>query len=57
MDKTDCFAYKDEKCRALVSTACEQCNFYKTRGTECDTCYKKGTASCNHCRGDKQCCG
>ena len=57
MKKTDCFAYKDGKCTVLVKTDCETCHFYKVSGTECDTCYKNGTDFCNHCRGDKQCCG
>lgn len=28
-DKTDCFAYKNKSCRALIKLDCIHCNFYR----------------------------
>lgn len=48
--RTDCFAYKGRLCTAMTAMNCDNCKFYKPKGTECDTCPKKGKDSCNHCR-------
>lgn len=48
---TDCFAYvNDRMCRALSDTDCENCSFYKPKGTECDSCRHKYKKSCTKCR-------
>lgn len=31
MDKKDCFAMKDNNCRVMNVTHCEDCTFYRTR--------------------------
>lgn len=50
-EKKDCFAYKAAgKCAALTTMDCDNCGFYKKRGTECDTCRHKGKPSCTICR-------
>ena len=48
--KADCFAYRisrdgstDGVCVALRTLDCDNCNFYRKRGTECKTCDNKGT--------------
>lgn len=51
--REDCFAYRHRKkdCTALKELECEGCNFYKLKGTECDSCQNKGQISCKNCRG------
>ena len=49
--KPDCFAYVNmNKCAALITLDCENCRFYKKKGTECDTCSYKGSSKCIECR-------
>lgn len=50
MVKTDCFAFGENGCKALIRRNCDNCTFYKPKGTECDTCYLKGTEHCKECR-------
>lgn len=53
-EKRDCFGWKRAgKCIVLNVMNCDGCKFYKTAGTECDTCHNKDTANCRHCRGGK----
>lgn len=50
-EKKDCFAYKAAGyCTALSVMKCENCGFYKKKGTECNTCMHKGKDSCTNCR-------
>lgn len=51
--KVDCFAYRisrdgstDGSCVALRYLDCDNCSFYRKRGTECSTCDNRGTELC-----------
>lgn len=47
--KTECFAYKDGECTALSGLYCDNCRFYKRKGTECNTCSHKDKDTCTKC--------
>lgn len=55
--KKDCFAYENKKCLALSELVCKKkkCSFYKLKGTQCDTCSRKGESDtrCKMCKMPK----
>lgn len=51
--KKDCFAYRNWRggsCTALTKLKCDDCNFYKPVGTECDSCSKGSMKNCEACK-------
>lgn len=51
--KKDCFAYRNwcgGSCSALTKLNCDNCNFYKPAGTECDSCHWNGVKDCVACK-------
>ena len=52
MGKGDCFAYINGKCNALKKMYCEEgeCDFYKKKGTECESCLDPSILECVNCK-------